>query len=133
MRSSPAGPSTTRRSRPVSKIADVVAQDPNTVLLGSHPVYQYLAARYALELHAVQWEPDEAPSEAQWQAFEELLADHPAQWMLWEAEPLAETAAQLRAQGVEPIVFDQCGNAPSAGDYLSVMQENVENLRGAYR
>jgi zinc transport system substrate-binding protein len=116
-----------------NQTGDIVAQDPNKVLLGSHPVYQYLAARYALELHAVQWEPDEAPSEAQWQAFADLVAEHPAQWMLWEAEPLAETAARLRAQGVAPIVFDQCGNVPSAGDYLSVMRENVENLRRAYR
>jgi len=53
--------------------------------------------------------------------------------MLWEGEPLAETAAELRALGVEPIVFDQCGNVPPEGDYLSVMEENVERLREAYR
>ena len=62
-----------------------------------------------------------------------LLGDHPAGWMLWEGEPLSETAAELRALGVEPIVFDQCGKAPPDGDYLSVMAENVERLRGAYR
>jgi zinc transport system substrate-binding protein len=110
------------------EIAEIAAQDPDKVLLGSHPVYQYLAARYDLELHAVQWEPDETPSAEQWQTFEALLADHPAQWMLWEDEPLAETAARLRTLGVEPIVFDQCGNVPNAGDYLSVMRRNVQNL-----
>ncbi len=115
------------------QIAEIVARDPDKVLLGSHPVYQYLAARYDLDLHAVQWEPNEAPSAAQWQALEALRADHPAQWMLWEDEPLAETAARLRALGVEPIVFDQCGNVPRVGDYLSVMRQNVENLRQVYR
>jgi zinc transport system substrate-binding protein len=115
------------------EIVEITARDPSKVLLSSHPVYQYLAARYALELHAMQWEPDEPPSEAQWQAFADLLADHPAQWMLWEAEPLAETAARLRAQGVEPIVFDQCGNVPSEGDYLSVMRHNAQSLARAYR
>ncbi len=114
------------------QIGEIVARDPDKVLLGSHPVYQYLAARYDLDLHAVQWEPDEAPSVEQWQALEAVRADHPAQWMLWEDEPLAETAARLRELGVEPIVFDQCANVPPAGDYLSVMRQNVENLRRAY-
>ncbi len=115
------------------EIMEIVAQNPDNVLLGSHPVYQYLAARYDLEMHAVQWEPDEAPSAEQWQAFEALLADHPAEWMLWEDEPLAETADQLRALGVEPIVFDQCGNVPGAGDYLTVMRHNVQSMDQAYR
>jgi len=115
------------------QIAEIVARDPDRVLLGSHPVYQYLAARYDLDLHAVQWEPNEAPAAEQWQAFEALRADHPAQWMLWEDEPLAQTAARLREVGVEPIVFDQCGNVPRAGDFLSVMRQNVENLRRVYR
>ena len=48
-------------------------------------------------------------------------------------QPPPETAAELRALGVEPIVFAQCGNVPPEGDYLSVMGENVERLREAYR
>ena len=115
------------------QLAEVVAADPGKGLLASHPVYQYMARRYDLHLHAVQWEPGEAPTQAMWAELEGLLSDHPATPMLWEGGPLAETAAELRALGVEPIVFDQCGNAPPDGDYLSVMAENVERLRGAYR
>jgi len=114
------------------QLAEVVAVDPSKTFLASHPVYQYLTRRYDLQLHAVQWEPGEAPSPAMWRDLQSLLRDHSATWMLWEGEPIAETAAELRALGVEPIVFDQCGNAPESGDYLSVMGANVENLRRAY-
>jgi zinc transport system substrate-binding protein len=115
------------------QLAEIVAADPDKDLLASHPVYQYMARRYGLHLHAVQWEPGEAPTPAMWADLRGLLLDHPAAWMLWEGEPLAETVAELRPLGVEPFVFDQCGNAPPAGDYLSVMAENVDRLRGAYR
>ena len=34
-------------------------------LLASHPVYQYLARRYGLDLESVMWEPDGAPDDGQ--------------------------------------------------------------------
>jgi zinc transport system substrate-binding protein len=101
-------------------------------MLASHPVYQYLERRFGLNVQGVQWEPAEHPSGGMWRDFRRLLSDHPAGWMLWEADPLAETAARLRELGVEPVVFDQCGNVPDNGDYLSVMQANAERLARAY-
>jgi hypothetical protein len=53
--------------------------------------------------------------------------------MLWEAEPLPETAAQLRGLGVESVVFGPAGNRPGSGDYLSVMDANLRGLATAYR
>jgi zinc transport system substrate-binding protein len=97
-------------------------------LLGSHPVYQYLARRYALNLLSVHFEPDEMPDEEAWQGLAHILEDHPAQWMLWEGEPLAEIADRLREMGIESVVFDPCGNRPEAGDYLSIMRQNAANL-----
>lgn len=102
-------------------------------LLGSHPVYQYLARRYGLNLHSVLWEPDEAPTPQQWAELERLLKDHPARWMLWEAEPAPETASRLRALGVESVVFDPCANRPASGDFLSVMGGNAKRLEATYR
>jgi len=29
-------------------------------------------------------------------------------------------------------VFDPCGNAPDQGDFMSVMRQNVENLKAAF-
>jgi zinc transport system substrate-binding protein len=110
----------------------VVSRAPNKPLVASHPVYQYLARRYGLNLKSVMWEPDELPVEQQWQDLSNLLANHPARWMIWEGSPLKESAQRLKAIGVDSLVFDPCGNIPDQGDFLSVMRQNVENLKPVF-
>jgi len=114
------------------RMQQAVALNSDTPLLASHPVYQYLARKYRLNLRSVQWEPDEAPSASMWRDLQAMLRDQPARWMLWEDTPLQETARQLRDLGVEPVVFDQCGNRPLDGEYLAVMQENVRRLEAVF-
>ena len=101
-------------------------------LLASHPVYQYFARRYQLNLESMHWEPDEAPSDQQWSELETLLAKHPATWMIWEAPPQSDTEEGLRNRGVSCTVFYPCGNVPSDGDYLQTMQQNVDRLQAAF-
>ncbi len=101
-------------------------------LLASHPVYQYLARHYGLNLASVHFEPDEFPSDGAWMDLRSLLAEHPAEWMLWEGEPMAETSSALSELGVRSLVFAPCGNAPEEGDYLTVMRDNVSNLLEAF-
>lgn len=115
------------------RLAAIVAADPTRPLVGSHPVYQYLARRFALNLVSVHWEPDEAPDDGQWRAFEQLLEGHPARWMLWEGTPMDETRARLEKLGVESVVFDPAGNRPGSGDFLDVMRANAEELARAFR
>ncbi len=100
----------------------------STPVLGSHPVYQYLARRYGLNLQSMHFEPDENPDEGTWADLERLHDAHPAATMLWEAEPLPEIVDRLRAMGIESIVFDPAGNRPARGDFLAVMTANVANL-----
>ncbi len=101
----------------------------DVALLGSHPVYQYLKRRYQLNLKSVHWEPEEAPTEEQWSKLQQILSDHPAKWMLWEAEPAIETVAKLETLGVKSIVFSPCANTPADGDFLTVMRDNVFRLK----
>jgi zinc transport system substrate-binding protein len=97
-------------------------------LLFSHPVYQYLIRRYELNGRSVHWEPDDPPTEAMWRKLEELVADHPAKWMVWEGEPADPTVKQLGAMGLGSIVYTPCGSTPDKGDFLSVMRENAARL-----
>jgi len=115
-----------------ARLEAIVARDPAKPLLASHPVYQYLARRYSLNLRSVLWEPGAMPSESEWRGLAKLHETHPATWMLWEAEPSAENRARLRQLGVQSAVFDPCANRPAAGDFLSVMSDNIENMAGIY-
>jgi zinc transport system substrate-binding protein len=101
-------------------------------LLASHPVYQYLARAYDLDLRSVLWEPGTFPSEAQWNELAGLAGKSSVRWMLWEDDPLDDTVARLEQMGIDSLVFAPCGNAPGEGDYLSVMQANLARLRRAF-
>ncbi len=98
-------------------------------LLASHPVYQYLARRYELNLRSVHFEPDEVPTAGGWRDLAALMQGHSADWMLWEGRPLDETRARLAGDyGVGSVVFAPVGNRPASGDYLDAMRANVEAL-----
>ena len=101
----------------------------DTPLLYSHPVYTYLQERYGLNGRSLVWEPDEMPDENQWRALRELLEEHPARVMLWEAEPLPETAGRLAALGIESRIYAPSANRPHDGGWLGVMNENHESLQ----
>lgn len=100
-------------------------------VLYSHPVYQYLDARYALAGRSVSWEPGEDPGEKEWNRLARRLADQPATLMLWEDGPLPATADRLRQMGIEPVVFETGAARPAVGDYLTLMNENRERAAGA--
>lgn len=98
-------------------------------LLFSHPVYQYLTARYGLNAVAVHWEPEEPPSASQWEELESIFASHPAKWMIWEGEPAPATVERLGDLGIQSVVYTPCGNDPDNGDLLSTMSANAAALR----
>ena len=101
-------------------------------LIASHPVYQYFARRYGLNIKAVMWEPDAFPDEQMWTHLKEIVKEHPAKWMIWEGDPLPQSVAKLKEMGIESIVFDPCGNRPDSGDFISVMRQNVANLKKVF-
>ncbi|HVR30519.1 MAG TPA: metal ABC transporter substrate-binding protein [Thermoanaerobaculia bacterium] len=114
------------------RLAAVAGRIGDTPLLFSHPVYQYLARRYGLNGRSLHWDPSEVPGHFAWAAFEEKLEGHPARFMVWEGEPVAETAVELERRGIQSLVFSPCATAPESGDYLSVMMDNIARLEAAF-
>jgi len=108
------------------------AKDPSRPLVVSHPVYDYFARRYGLNIKSVHWEPDEIPTNEQMMELNRILKAHPAKCMIWEGKPIRESAKRLSANGVGSLVFDPCGNRPNQGDFLSVMHQNVKNLKSVF-
>lgn len=110
----------------------LVSKDPSKPFMVSHPVYDYLARGYGLNIKSVHWEPDEVVDDRQLMELQNILKDHPAKWMIWEGEPIKESVEKLKAIGMQSVVFDPCGNTPDQGNFISMMQENVENLKAAF-
>jgi len=100
----------------------------NQPLIFSHPVYQYLAARYGLNGTSVHWEPGEDPGVRAWIDFRQTLQRHPAKLMIWEDEPGEQITAQLTQLEMLTVTFHTASNTPADGDYFDVMKVNLENL-----
>ncbi|MFC1858490.1 metal ABC transporter substrate-binding protein [Thermodesulfobacteriota bacterium] len=114
-------------------IQSIVSQNSSTPLIVSHPVYDYFARRYGLNIVSVHWEPDQIPDDGQWIELKKILKQHPAEWMVWEGEPVETSVEKLTAIGIRNIVFNPCGNVPQKGDFMSVMEQNIENLKPLFR
>ncbi len=111
------------------QMIDVSDQIGAQYIIGSHPVYQYLSKAYGLKIHSVHFEPGEMPAEKQWQEFDHLLEHYPSKIMLWEDEPLSEVKEILSSKGVEVKVFNPCGNRPDSGDFMEIMNVNINRLQ----
>ena len=101
-------------------------------VVASHPVYQYFARRYGIHLKAVLWEPETVPDEKSLGELKQILATHPAKWMIWEGEPAKASVEKLTALGVTSLVFDPCGNTPADGDFMAVMKTNIGTMERAF-
>ena len=114
-----------------ARLEEATAAHADTPLVMSHPVYQYMTRRYGLNARSVHWEPDQEPTPAMWDDLKALLRERPAKLMVWEGTPSDDVVAALREMGLECTVFAPCGAPPEAGDFLSVMGRNVDDLVAA--
>ncbi|MEA2116346.1 MAG: metal ABC transporter substrate-binding protein [Thermodesulfobacteriota bacterium] len=90
----------------------LTSKNSGIAFIGSHPVYGYLANRYQLNHTAVHWEPEQTPNPQQLKTLQEILAGHPAKWMIWEGEPTSESVQKLQAIGMQSLVFAPSANRP---------------------
>jgi zinc transport system substrate-binding protein len=111
---------------------EIVAMNTRQLLFASQPVYHYMARRYELKIEDLAWDLDVMPSDQQWQQLRLAQEDFPAEWMLWEKQPLPEIEEKLDTMGIGIVVFDPCANRPASGDFLKVMRQNIANLQRAY-
>ncbi len=109
----------------------------NPPLLCSHPAYNYVARRYEWDIHNLDLDPEEMPSDETFASIKEILQTHPAKVLLWESEPLPEIVARFQSElGITSVTFSPCEllsveEKAAGSDYLSVMRENLERLREA--
>ncbi|MBI9018830.1 MAG: zinc ABC transporter substrate-binding protein [Phycisphaerae bacterium] len=97
--------------------------------IASHPVYNYLASRYKIDLTSLHWEPDQMPNEDQVLKLTEWFKDHPQAIMLWEGQPCQAIIELMEQLDIPYSVFSPCGNRPEQGDYLAIMFTNISVLK----
>ncbi|QDU67591.1 metal ABC transporter substrate-binding protein [Engelhardtia mirabilis] len=100
-------------------------------LIASHPAYDYIAARYGLEIVNLDLDPAEPLGLADFASIEAATDAGRVNVLLWESEPLAETVTELDERlGVRSVVFSPAEGPPAAGepDYLGVMNANLDRL-----
>lgn len=111
-----------------ARLNEAFARFDGRPVLFSHPVYQYLQRRYAINGRSVHWEPDEEPSMPDWIELQQLLTKHPAKIMIWEDEPMESSSDRLASADIISVAFHTVANRPAERDYLSVMHANAERI-----
>lgn len=110
------------------RLSQVMAGVSNRSGYASHPVYQYFARAYGMDLHAFHWEPNEMPDPSEWETLQKLQEKQSRSWMLWEEDPGAEIAERLAAVGVEVLVFPPMGAPDADRDFLETLERSVQRL-----
>jgi zinc transport system substrate-binding protein len=109
----------------LSRAAQSIGAEP---VLFSHPVYEYLIARYELNARSLHWEPDTLPEEKAWAELTTLRAEFPARWLVWEGDPSPEMRRHLQERGVTSVVFDPAANRAPASDWFRAMNLGASAL-----
>lgn len=97
-------------------------------IIASHPVYQYLAEGYNINIISVHWEPTDMPDEIEWEMFDNMLTGNPINFMIWEDEPIPKVKQELLKRGIQVVVFNPGSITPANGDFLDLMKTNIFNL-----
>ena len=105
-------------------------------LLASHPAYGYPVDRYGWNVTDFDLDPEAVADEETVAVIRTVLAEKPARIILWESQPIEETSKLLADElGLKSVEFSPCEllskEEIAAGDYLSVMKENIERLSAA--
>ena len=109
-----------------SQLSEKLEPYRNKTIVTSHPVYQYLAQNNSLnKVNALHWEPDMKLAK---EDLDELKSHAPVALFIWEAEPSAENKKLIAPLVEKQIVFSPLATKPDEGDFLSVMEKQIEAI-----
>jgi zinc transport system substrate-binding protein len=99
-----------------------------TVLIATHPRYQYFARAYGLDIRSLEWEAGAAPGADQLAELQARVEASGAQILLWEAEPPMAARDAIRDLGLADVVFPTLATAPAGSDYVKRLQAAIDEL-----
>ncbi len=113
-------------------IEQAINADPGRPVIFSRPVYQYLDRRFRMNGETLDWDDPTSLNEEDLAELDDLLARHPAAWMIWPDAPAEPVVAALQERGVECVVVPIAGAPPVDGDLLTAMDASAIALRRVY-
>ena len=98
--------------------------------LASHPVYQYFARAYGLEIHSLAWEPEMELTKEALAQLTALQKKHPsAKTFIWEGPPRPGHIPALEKIGLRSVVIAPTSHKSDPDtDFLQAMTKNLEAL-----
>ncbi len=93
------------------------------------PVYQYLARRSGWTVHHLHWKKNPDPDENDWVKMKTMQEKQKVPLMFWEQRPAEKLVKALQQRGVTSFVFDPLTTEPAEGNYLTVMQRQLNELK----
>lgn len=99
-----------------------------SVILASHPVYQYMAEAYGFAIESLAWESEQSLSSMELQETERLIAKHSSKWVICEEQPSKDNEATIESLGLNHLVIAPSSNRRRGHDWLEIMQRNASNL-----
>jgi len=106
----------------------------DTLIICSHPAYNYLAHRYGWNIHTFDLDPQGVVDQERAEELARLVRASNANKhvVLWESPPREQIKRSLsESAGAASVLFSPCETPPDEGDYLDVMRANIANLREA--
>ena len=108
-----------------------LANAQGVAMIATHPRYQYLARRYALNINALEWEAGAMPTPAQLDALDTLAAETGAGVIIWEAAPPPEAIAAAAERGLQSAVFPPLAQIAEPRDFVAAFSAGVDAISNA--
>ncbi len=103
----------------------------DTVVVATHPRYQYLARAYGLTILSLEWEAGAMPGDAELANLSALVAENDTDVLIWEAEPPAEARAAVAELGLQDTVFPPLATPSADMTFLDAFRTAVEQMADA--
>jgi len=106
-------------------------------MIANHPAWNYLARRYDWTLKTFHLDPEEMPDDETIAEIKAYVAEQPARFILWEAQPTPEIETRFSEElGLTSIVYTpgeaiEAEQSKAGEDFLTIMNANVDRLEKA--
>lgn len=105
------------------------AQD--TVMIATHPRYQYFARAYDLSITPLEWEAGEMPSDAQLAELQALTEELDARILIWEAQPPQAAIEAADHMGLTSVVFEPLAREAASGSFTQTYTQAAAEIAAA--